>query len=75
MFHEQSQIGLKGRQHLHCIGRRDSGSAEVGDPSFLFRDDLLCVPYPTLGQSEGIVVRQHVTAGRGRGTLAPSMEA
>jgi hypothetical protein len=57
MFREQSQIGLKGRQHLRRVECGRSSSAKAGDPSFLFRDDLLCVPYATLGQREGIVVR------------------
>ena len=30
---------------------------KASDPLFLFRDDLLCVPYATLGQCERIVVR------------------
>jgi hypothetical protein len=57
MFREQSQIGLKGRQHLYRTERGGSDSSEASDPPFLFRDDLLCVPYATLSQCEGIVVR------------------
>ena len=30
---------------------------KASDPLFLFRDDLLCVPYATLGQGERIVIR------------------
>ena len=56
MFREQSQIGLKGRRRLYRVQRRSSGSAEASDTPFLFRDDLLCIPYATLGQSERIVV-------------------
>jgi hypothetical protein len=56
MLHEQSQIGLKGRQRLYPVRRRSSGSSQTNDPLFLFRDDPLCVPYATLGQCEGIVV-------------------
>jgi hypothetical protein len=70
MFREQSQIGLKGRQRLHCVGRSSSGSAKPSDPPFLFRDDLLCLPYATLGQCERIVVHHDATARHGRRTLA-----
>jgi hypothetical protein len=52
MFREQSQIGLKGRQRLHRVEYGRSRSAKATDPLFLFRDDLLCVPYAALGQSE-----------------------
>jgi hypothetical protein len=41
---------------LHCVQRRGSDSTKAGDPPFLFRYDLLCVPYATLGQGERIVV-------------------
>ena len=34
---------------------------KASDPLFLFRDDLLCVPYATLGQGERIVIR-HVAS-------------
>jgi hypothetical protein len=59
MFREQPQIGLKSRQRLHGFECTGSGSTQAGDPPFLFRDDPLCVPYATLGQSEGIVVRHY----------------
>lgn len=49
MLREQSEIGLKDRQRLHCIECRSSSSAKASDSSFLLRDDLLCVPYATLG--------------------------
>ena len=48
MFYEESHIGLKGRQHLHCGECRNSSSAKASDPPFLSRDDLLCLPYATL---------------------------
>jgi hypothetical protein len=60
MLHEQAQIGLKGCQRLHGVGRSGSGSAKPSDPPFLFRDDLLCVPHATLGQSERIVIRHEL---------------
>ena len=55
---------------MHRVECRSSGSAKSSDPPFLFRDDLLCVPYATLGQCERIVVPHDATAGRGRRTLA-----
>jgi hypothetical protein len=71
MFREQAQIGLKGRQHLYGVECRSSSSAKTSDPPFLFRNDLLCVPYATLGQSEGIVARHDATASVGEVHLHP----
>ena len=68
MFREQSQVGLKGWQHFHRVERRGSGSAQASNPFFLFRDDLLCVPYATLRQGERIVIRT-MLAEHARGTL------
>jgi hypothetical protein len=68
MLHEKAQIGLKGCQRLHGAGRGSTGSAKPSDPPFLFRDGLLRVPYATLGQCKGIVVRHDATAGVGRDT-------
>jgi hypothetical protein len=48
MFYEESHIGLNGRQRLHGVECRSSSSAKASDPPFLFRDDLLCLPYSTL---------------------------
>lgn len=54
MFHEQAQIGLKGRQRSHRIECRSSNGAKAGDPLFLFRDDIFVRP-TTLRQCERIV--------------------
>jgi hypothetical protein len=57
MFRDQSQIGFKGGQRLHCVERTGAGSSEACDPPFLLRDDLLCAPHATLGKCEEILVR------------------
>jgi len=44
---------------LHGFECTGSGSAKAGDPPFLFRDDFLRIPYATLSQCEGIVVRHY----------------
>jgi hypothetical protein len=58
MLTEQSQVGLKGGQSFCRLQCRNSGSAKVSDPLFLFCDDPLCLPHASLCQGERIVVRQ-----------------
>ena len=55
---EQSQVGLKAGQSFYRLQCRNSGSAKVSDPLFLFRDDLLWRPHASLCQGERIVVRR-----------------
>ena len=55
-FSDTSRPTFQTLRRVEC-GR--SGGAKAGDPSFLFRGDLLCVPYATLDQREWIVVRHN----------------